>query len=219
YLILLVFSSLLLISTSCKDQDKIVDKGELESVTYDAGTKTFKLTYSSGFTQSVNAIIDNSVSPPIASATLDDGSEVTFDNANNSGDANIATPDEISANKYVNGWIYDEMSVYYFWNDKLSKTPNYSLYPEDFFDSILYKYNKTSNPDGDRFSWIQEDYTELLGNLSGVASHEIGFEYILVGTDATLKQYYALVLYAMHGTDAELKGINRGRFITKINGQ
>lgn len=219
YFILLVFSSLLLISTSCKDEDKVVDKGELKSATYDAGSKTFKLTYSSGFTQSVNAIIDNSVNPPVASATLEDGSQVTFDNANNSGDASIATSDEISSNKYVNGWIYDEMSVYYLWNDKLSKTPNYSLYPEDFFDSILYKYNKTSNPDGDRFSWIQEDYKELLGSLSGVVSHEIGFEYILVATDATRKQFYALVLYPMQGTDAEAKGIDRGRFITKIDGQ
>jgi carboxyl-terminal processing protease len=210
---------LLLINTSCNDNDKINDKGELETVTYDAGTKTFKLTYSSGYTETINAIINNQVDPPVATATLEDGSIVTFENANNSGKAEIITSDVISDYKYVNGWIYDNMSVYYLWNDKLSKSPNYSLNPEDFFESILYKYNKTSNPDGDRFSWIQEDYTELLGNLSGVASHEIGFEYILVGTDATLKQYYALVLYAMHGTDAELKGINRGRFITKINGQ
>lgn len=219
YFILLVFSLLLLINTSCNDNDKINDKGELETVTYDAGTKTFKLTYSSGYTETINAIINNQVDPPVATATLEDGSIVTFENANNSGKAEIITSDVISDYKYVNGWIYDNMSVYYLWNDRLSKSPNYSLNPEDFFESILYKYNKTSNPDGDRFSWIQEDYTELLGNLSGVASHEIGFEYILVGTDATLKQYYALVLYAMHGTDAELKGINRGRFITKINGQ
>lgn len=219
YFILLVFSLLLLINTSCNDNDKINDKGELETVTYDAGTKIFKLTYSSGYTETINAIINNQVDPPVATATLEDGSIVTFENANNSGKAEIITSDVISDYKYVNGWIYDNMSVYYLWNDKLSKSPNYSLNPEDFFESILYKYNKTSNPDGDRFSWIQEDYTELLGNLSGVASHEIGFEYILVGTDATLKQYYALVLYAMHGTDAELKGINRGRFITKINGQ
>lgn len=219
YFILLVFSLLLLINTSCNDNDKINDKGELETVIYDAGTKTFKLTYSSGYTETINAIINNQVDPPVATATLEDGSIVTFENANNSGKAEIITSDVISDYKYVNGWIYDNMSVYYLWNDKLSKSPNYSLNPEDFFESILYKYNKTSNPDGDRFSWIQEDYTELLGNLSGVASHEIGFEYILVGTDATLKQYYALVLYAMHGTDAELKGINRGRFITKINGQ
>lgn len=219
YFILLVFSLLLLINTSCNDNDKINDKGELETVTYDAGTKTFKLTYSSGYTETINAIINNQFDPPVATATLEDGSIVTFENANNSGKAEIITSDVISDYKYVNGWIYDNMSVYYLWNDKLSKSPNYSLNPEDFFESILYKYNKTSNPDGDRFSWIQEDYTELLGNLSGVASHEIGFEYILVGTDATLKQYYALVLYAMHGTDAELKGINRGRFITKINGQ
>lgn len=219
HVILFAFFALLLINTSCKNEDPIADKGELKSAAYDADTRTFKLTYSGGFSQTVNALIDNSVDPPVATATLDDGTEVEFKNANNSGDAEITTPDKITNYRYVNDWIYDEMSIYYLWNDKLSKTPNYSLHPEDFFDSILYKYNETSSPDGDRFSWIQEDYTELLGNLNGVVSHEIGFEYILVGTDATRTQYYALVLYPMHGTDAEAKGIDRGRFITKIDGQ
>lgn len=219
YFVFLIFSSILLINTSCKDDDKVIDKGELKSITYDAANKTFILTYSSGFTESVNAIIDNSVSPPTASATLEDRSEITFDDANNSGEATITTSNEISNNKYVNGWIYDNMSFWYLWNDKLPKAPRYSLYPDVFFDTILYKYDKNSNPDGDRFSWIQEDYAELLGNLSGVVSQEIGFEYILVATDDKRTKYYALVLYPMHGTDAEAKGINRGRFITKINGE
>lgn len=219
FIFLLVFSALLLINSSCKNEDPVAEKGELESVTYDAATRTFKLTYSSGFTKTVNAIINNTFDPPVATATLDDGTEVEFKNANNSGDAEITTPDEITNYKYVNGWIYDEMSDYYLWNDKLSKTPNYSLFPKEFFESILYKYNPTSRPDGDRFSWIQEDYTELLKSLSGVVNHEIGFEYILVGTDAARTQFYALVLYPMNGTDAEAKGVDRGRFITKIDGQ
>ncbi len=219
YFILLVFSSLLLINTSCKDDERVIDKGELKSATYDATTKTFKLIYSSGFDQSVNAIINNSINPPTASATLEDGSELIVNNANNSGEATITTPAELSANKYVNNWVYDQMSIYYLWNNKLPRTPNYSLYPEDFFETILYKYDKDTNIGGDRYSWIQEDYTELLKNLSGVTSDEIGFEYILVGTDNTFSQYYALVLYTMHGTDAEAKGVDRGRFITKINGQ
>jgi carboxyl-terminal processing protease len=80
YFILLVFSLLLLINTSCNDNDKINDKGELETVTYDAGTKTFKLTYSSGYTETINAIINNQVDPPVATATLEDGSIVTFEN-------------------------------------------------------------------------------------------------------------------------------------------
>jgi carboxyl-terminal processing protease len=124
YFILLVFSLLLLINTSCNDNDKINDKGELETVTYDAGTKTFKLTYSSGYTETINAIINNQVDPPVATATLEDGSIVTFENANNSGKAEIITSDVISDYKYVNGWIYDNMSVYYLWNDKLSNSPN-----------------------------------------------------------------------------------------------
>lgn len=132
YFVFLIFSSILLINTSCKDDDKVIDKGELKSITYDAANKTFILTYSSGFTESVNAIIDNSVSPPTASATLEDRSEITFDDANNSGEATITTSNEISNNKYVNGWIYDNMSFWYLWNDKLPKAPRYSLYPDVF---------------------------------------------------------------------------------------
>lgn len=219
FIFLFVFSSLLLINSSCKNEDPVADKGELESVTYNAATRTFLLTYSSGFSKTVSALIDNTFDPPKATATLDDGTEVEFKDANSSGEAEVITAEVTTNNKYVNTWIYNEMSDYYLWNDKLSRTPKYSLFPDDFFESILYKYNATSRPDGDRFSWIQEDYTELLNNLSGVASHEIGFEYVLIATSKGSSQYYALVLYPRHGTDAEAKGIKRGRFITKINDQ
>src|SRR5690606_7502714 len=117
---------------------------------------------------------------------------------------------------YVNEWIYDEMAIYYLWNNELPRNPDYSLITNKFFNSILYTFHPTTNPDGDRFSWIQENYVDLLDNLSGVSSSEIGFEYIFVGvTDA---QYYALVLYPKSGTDAEAKGINRGRFIIQVDG-
>jgi C-terminal processing protease CtpA/Prc len=60
---------------------------------------------------------------------------------------------------------------------------------------------------------------ELLNDLSGVSSDEIGFEYIFAWADQAKTHYYALVLYPKQGTDAEAKGIDRGRFITKINEQ
>jgi len=60
---------------------------------------------------------------------------------------------------------------------------------------------------------------ELLNDLSGVSSNEIGFEWTPVWADESETYYYALVLYPKHGTDAEAKGINRGRFITKVDGQ
>lgn len=214
------FSLLLLLAViSCEKSDPVIDKGTLESATYNADTQTFTIIYVSGFSEEVNAVINLSVTPPTASAVLENGTVVSVDNANVSGDATATTPDELSNYRYVNDWIHEEMSIYYLWNDKLPRSPDYSLRPNIFFSSILNTYHSASNPDGDRFSWIQEDYTELLDNLSGVSSDEIGFEYIFAWADKQKSHYYALVLYPRTGTDAEAKGINRGRFITKINGQ
>lgn len=122
----------------------------------------------------------------------------------------------------VNKWIYSNMNFYYFWNDKITKSPSYSLTPDAFFNSLLYKYNKTTAPDGDRFSWIESDFRELLENLSGVSSDEIGFDYIALRTSSenvTPVQYYLLVTYPKKGTDAYAKGLKRGNIITKINDQ
>jgi len=219
FLYLLTVTILFAFSTSCDNDEPIIEKGTLESATYNASTKSFTLIYSSGSTEIVDAVIDNSVSPPTASATLKDGTVIAIKDANTSGEATITTSKELSNYRYVNEWIYEEMSIYYLWNDKLPKSPIYSQRPDDFFSSILNKYNPASNPNGDRFSWIQEDYVELLKSLSGVSSDEIGFEYVKVRTNKAGTQFYLLVLYPRQGTDAEAKGIKRGRWVTRINGQ
>lgn len=126
-----------------------------------------------------------------------------------------------SPNQYVNDWIYEQMNIYYYWNDKLPRKPDYTQNPEQFFKSLLYTYNQ-SNPDGDRFSHIQENYIDLLNSLGGVTSDEIGFEYILLNVspvNTPVKQYYLLVLYPKLNTDAQKKGIKRGHFIVQIDGQ
>lgn len=213
-----ILAALMIIVSSCDPKDPVVEKGSLQSATYNPSTKSFTLTYTSGQTETVNAVIDDSVTPAFASAKLNDGTVVSVSDASKEGTASISTPTQVNDLKYVNDWIYEQMSIYYYWNTKIPKSPNYSLTPGKFFDSILYKYNAT-NPDGDRFSWIQEDYTELLNSLSGISSDEIGFDYIFVPVDQEKTYYYALVTYAKLGTDALAKGIKRGRFITKINGQ
>ena len=131
----------------------------------------------------------------------------------------IEDNDKINENKYVNDWIYKEMNIYYLWNDKIPKKPDYTLAPDLFFKSLLNQYNKDTNPNGDRFSWIDDDYTNLLGSLSGIKSDEIGFDYIFVATNDTRNEYYALVTYPKKGSDAYIKGIDRGRFITKVDGK
>ena len=214
---------LLTIVTSCKESDPVVDqeeKGTLISATYSAYSSTFILTYSSGQTETVKATLNRNTTPPSASTELEDGTYLYKADASTSGKAEISDgPPVVNTNehKYVNDWIYEEMSIYYLWNTKIPKNPDFTQFPADFFDSILNKYNASSNPDGDRFSWIQENYTDLLKSLTGVSSDEIGFEYIFVRVTDT--QYYALVLYPRKNTDAEAKGISRGRFVTKINGQ
>ncbi|RYF47204.1 MAG: peptidase S41, partial [Cytophagaceae bacterium] len=81
-----------------------------------------------------------------------------------------------NANLDVNNWILANMSYYYYWNDKIPANPDKTLSPDQFFDSILYKYNATSNPTGDRFSWIQQSADELKASLSG-ESKTTGMEF------------------------------------------
>lgn len=214
---LLLTLTLLFVVTSCSDDkdDPIIEKGDLISATFSPTTNKFTLKYSKGATETVDAIIDNTTTPPSAKATLEDGTIIMVKDATVEGKAIIET---LSGYKYVNDWIFEEMNIYYLWNKKIPKNPNFDLRPEKFFGSLLNKYDPVSNPDGDRFSWIQEDYTDLLGSLSGVSSDEIGFEYTFVRTPDP-NQYYAIVTYPKIGSDAYHKGIDRGRFITAVDGK
>ena len=74
------------------------------------------------------------------------------------------------ANAKINSWIQENMEFWYFWAHELPGTPDKNLEPDQFFQSLL------SNED--RFSWIQDNYQELLNSLQGV-SKEAGYEYVL----------------------------------------
>ena len=217
YSLLTITLIVLFVATSCSEKDDpIVERGKLVSATFSPATKKFTLKYSKGPSETVDAIIDNSVNPPTASATLNNGVAIYVNDATVEGDASIGS---LSGYNYVNDWIYEEMNIYYLWNNLIPKKPDFSLNPNMFFKSLLNKYNAATNPEGDRFSWIEENYVDLLGSLSGIKSDEIGFEYILVGLNEARTQFYALVTYPKKGTDAYEKGINRGRFITAVDGK
>lgn len=212
-----LIATLIIAVSSCDPKDTPdTSLGNVVSATYDATSQSFIVKYSKGEEKTYPAVIDNTVNPPTASTVLKDGTSIWTSNANVTGEASTADKETIN---YVNEWIYDEMSIYYLWNDKLPQRPDYSLISGKFFKSILYTFHTATNPHGDRFSWIQENYVDLLDNLSGISSSEIGFDYIFVRTNDTGTQYYALVLYPKSGTDAEAKGVNRGRFITQVNGE
>lgn len=207
----------LFVVTSCSEKDdQIIVKGKLTSASYSPSSNKFTLEYSNGSTKTVNAIIDNSTVPPSASATLENGAFISVSDASIEGKATIGN---VSDFKYVNDWIFEEMNVYYFWNDLIPKKPDFGVKPEKFFDSLLNKYNKTSNPQGDRFSWIQEDYADLLGSLSGVSSDEIGFDYAFAWANQAQTKLYAIITYPKLVSDAYKKGIERGRVITAVDGK
>ena len=71
--------------------------------------------------------------------------------------------------------------------------------------------------DDDRFSWIQEDYQELLNSLKGI-SKEAGFEFVLYQEDGS-NNVQAQILYIKPGSPAENAGLKRGDAVTQVNGQ
>ena len=117
----------------------------------------------------------------------------------------------------VNNWILANMQTNYYWTDKIPASPNLNQTPDKFFDSILYKFDATARPDGDRYSWIQQSADDLKSSLSGETKTD----------GATFKLYYrssgstdiiGKVLYVQRGSPAEKAGIKRGDVFSKING-
>ncbi|MDR2652401.1 MAG: hypothetical protein LBC68_08835 [Prevotellaceae bacterium] len=122
-------------------------------------------------------------------------------------------PENKTDNNYVNSWILDTMRIYYYWNSQMPANLDKEQSPNNFFHSLLYKYGKL---DGDRFSWIQENYVDLLESLSGVNSGDLGFEYIFYIYNNN--KVFGEVLYVKQGTNAEAQGIKRGDVFRKIDG-
>ncbi|MCE6988731.1 S41 family peptidase [Dyadobacter sp. CY323] len=118
----------------------------------------------------------------------------------------------------TNEWIYANMKYWYYWNDYITASPDYSKDPKAFFESLLYKYNATSRPDGDRFSWIQESADELQASLGG-ESKTTGMEYKLVYYPSGSTNVIGVVLYVAPDSPASKAGFARGDIFSSVNGQ
>ncbi|MBC8152916.1 MAG: peptidase S41, partial [Bacteroidetes bacterium] len=118
----------------------------------------------------------------------------------------------------VNNWILDNMSMYYYWNDRIPANPDKTLKPTDFFYSLLYDYENTANPERDRFSWIQESAAELSASLSGQTKTS-GMEYQLSLRASGSTDVVGVVIYTLKGSPADRAGIKRGDIFYSVNGQ
>jgi carboxyl-terminal processing protease len=112
-------------------------------------------------------------------------------------------------NAYVNKWILENLQYYYLWKDNLKSGADVNSDPETYFKSLLYS--------GDRFSWIQDNYQELLNSLKGV-SKEAGFEFTLYKKDKNSDAVIAQIVYVKPGSPAETAGLVRGDVISAVNG-
>src|SRR5690606_12543397 len=89
---------------------------------------------------------------------------------------------------------------------------NYSD-PEALFEHL--KYNR-SESDRDRFSWIVEDYNELVNSQQGI--------YKTNGVEFGLSKYsnsddvFGYVRYILPNSDASTKNIRRGDVFVAVNG-
>lgn len=124
-------------------------------------------------------------------------------------DENLSPSVDNEDNAHVNSWILENMEFWYLWSNELPGNPDKNQNPADFFQSLL--------SDDDRFSWIQENYQDLLNSLQGI-SKEAGFEYVLYKEDGS-DNVIAQILYIKPGAPAENAGLKRGDAISHINGQ
>ncbi len=123
----------------------------------------------------------------------------------------IVEPDSgPTENEIVIEWTWDVMTDVYYWAEEVDRNlhPTEETDPEVFFESLLNEK--------DRFSWIADDYQELLNSFDNISlSTGISPYFIrLRNTDDVV----IAVEYVADGSPADSAGIRRGEIITDING-
>ncbi len=113
--------------------------------------------------------------------------------------------------KYLNNWVYDDLSVYYLWNSTLPAkiNPDTASNTKTFFNSLLNS--------ADKWSWITDDYEALSNEFAGTPV-SMGYEpaFYLFNNSTNV---FIVVKYVYPNTPAAKAGLKRGDIILTINGQ
>ena len=124
----------------------------------------------------------------------------------------------------VQSFMWSSMNLWYFWQESVPVLADDRFANDQEFTQFLQQY---PNPFDlwenellfveDRFSFLNEDFNELVNNLSGVSRSnglEFGLSFITEGSD----NVFGFVQYIIPGSDAEGEDISRGEFFTHVDG-
>ena len=115
----------------------------------------------------------------------------------------------------MNLWYYWQSEVPNLADSKRQNTLTYLEYlqenpdPKTFIESLLFEE--------DRFTFYADDYTELTNTLAGITKSN-GLEFGLVLVAEGSDQVLMYTRYTIKGSDAELKGVQRGDLFNRVNG-
>jgi C-terminal processing protease CtpA/Prc len=115
--------------------------------------------------------------------------------------------DPDNPNEHVNQWILSNMKFYYLWTNHIPAKTNNTLNPDKYFESLLYTK--------DRFSWIQENFTDLLDLLSGIQM-EAGYDYNLMRVENS-SDMTGIITYIKPNSPASRTDLKRGDLFNAIN--
>ena len=136
---------------------------------------------------------------------------------------NGETPDPDSTDVTVQNFMWQALNLWYFWqadvndlaDDRFSTNAEYTDFLETYDDPESFYYDVLLYGD-DRFSFLNEDYTELVSNLSGVSKSN-GLEFGLVKFSDS-NDVFGYVQYIVANSDASTKDIKRGDLFLKVDG-
>jgi len=126
----------------------------------------------------------------------------------------------------INDFVWKAMNAMYLWKDNVADLSDYKFknqgelnqflenftQPDHLFKHLIYERDVV-----DRWSWIVDDYEELLRLFQGVRT-TTGMRIGLVYEPGSTTNLFAYVRYVIPNSDAYDKGVQRGHLFRKING-
>ncbi len=122
--------------------------------------------------------------------------------------------DVLQGDALVNEFVAVNMDFWYYWRDKIpaGALDNKTLASENYFNSLLYTFDKQARPDGDRFSRFLTNAESTEASLLG-ESKTTGARIALYNNNGNIAGF---VMYVYPDSPAQKSGIKRGDIFSKI---